>query len=538
MVHPRQSNNDALKNVNGSLAVLNDGRMMIVHQKYNASIIDDTDLYYELFAADDTVPQWPAAMRELEMRLLSQALEALTTTATSFSVGFTFNKNWTVPSWIPVLGGSSGAEVKGTLTGTRGCPDASVAGSLQAGLKLFGGQATGSGQFGGSANWKAQGTKDNCFYAFDKAALSGSVGITAKIPAATPILVSAPLIGEILKVEFGAILGGGLNGSMTWDSSASFPSWPNGGTLGVDIVGGVYGEASLFGGDVAKAEITGTSTYKVKLLPSLNLDVCLKITVDASIGSWSVGYSDEWCTGDLFGSSQIFVHQGELPEGITVTYTPTPGTGNVYGGNHLLADVSNDLFADGPAATAVAADGTLYAAWAKEVDPATGLDGSRIVVSQFDGSSWSAPVEIPDSLGYNSGVTIAFDAEGKPSSPGRAPTPAKSRPSPAACSSWKPSRPAMSCTRCSRMVPGALPKSTWSFRVTPLTWPWAKPTAGNCWPVGSTNPPTTAPRPWSPASGTEAPGPRPRRSAAEDWSSARWPSAPTAARPSCSGPRI
>jgi hypothetical protein len=90
------------------------------------------------------------------------------------------------------------------------------------------------------------------------------------------------------------------------------------------------------------------------------------------------------------------------------------GTGNVYGTPSVRTDVAADLTDDGAPMLAKGPDGTVYLTWTKVVDPTSGRSGEVVLVSQFDGTSWSEPVEIPGRLGLSSEAQLTFDAAGTP----------------------------------------------------------------------------------------------------------------------------
>lgn len=156
-----------------------------------------------------------------------------------------------------------------------------------------------------------------------------------------------------------------------------------------------------------EAAMTGEISISVYVVPCLFLDnICFGITFSAKIGWLEVKKEFKYCYPSREGLPDFAKYDAErglrgiLDDAeVTVNLEPPLGTDAVYPGTLLDGGTSSDLLEDLPPAL-VQNSGGAFVAWGKELNPADGQIGKRIVVCGFDGSDWTTPVELPGSRGF------------------------------------------------------------------------------------------------------------------------------------------
>lgn len=391
--------------------ITNSGELLVVSQKSDYDIYDDTDLYYQVEEIDSFISE--TAFN------LAATLEPAAT-SNKFSYSWVIDKSASIPRIIPIIGGRSDLKVSGKLEGEVDC-DLSISGGLEGSLSLFNNRATGSVNGSGQAKWKSN--KEATRYVFNEASLSLGGAISADIPGWTYIVPGDGFfVDEIFKAEIGISVKGGLTGTAKWNSGASFPSWPTSGDISAEVSLGPYGTVSVIDG-LAQGKVSGIGSMKLELLPTTKLaELALTLGLEAQVGSRTWSYERKW--GKSFGSNSTLSTQSDalffsdtdfvLPDGLSITYNPIAGTNAVYGENSVLADVSQDVYEDAAPDIAMSAEGEILLAWSKSLDLSEGLEGSVIVVSEFDGSTWTQPLELPETIGYTGQVSLLFDGNNNP----------------------------------------------------------------------------------------------------------------------------
>ncbi|MEE8452755.1 MAG: CARDB domain-containing protein [Thermoguttaceae bacterium] len=402
---PLPLTDDSIFDDNPTLIVTNAGQPLIVYQKSDFDITDDTDLYFDLLALSEGDATWPA-------KIQGQVIDDLfgPKSATTFGVGFNFKKQGSLPSWIPIIGGSNVFTIEGMFQGTvEGPPPpctAEASAAISAKIKLFGGRADGFGNASGSAKWVADSNTKS--WVLQEAKLTVGVGISADIPG---YKVKFP---PIVDLEVGLTVSGNISGTIGWQGS-NFPDWPSSIDVGLGIGLGPYGKATFLGGSV-EGKISGMGSVSGSIGSSGIKFGGGKLTIaaDAKVWWFNIHWDKTWTFGGGKGlEPNVSFVDKSLSDVLIASYDPLVGTGNVYGSGSVLSDVSLDVYNDSAPAIAVGPDGEILMLWVKDADPATG-QGSVVVAAEFDGTNWSAPVEIPGSDGFNGNVALAFDSNGKP----------------------------------------------------------------------------------------------------------------------------
>ena len=422
------------------VAVDQDGEMIVVYLKENEQIQDDSDLYYN---------QVNVASSDLIMlqRVLDHLdLEAMQDFVTQVSSG----------SWSGggerELGGPGFLKKYGKVTFrmlfeggyTADCTldvSAAIEGRLGVEIKLPGNTGasnrsyyvSGSGKYDGK--WQAVGTKGNGRYelisASGSAKVSGAVDFNVPLEQAVSFLppnLSLPgtiILGflrkaKIFTADFGVRVKGNIGGNFSWTGTNAPPfAWvaPDSASLTAEVGADLYGKASA---GRFKARINGGVSVETQLLPQFKfLGVSGSWGVTINIPPWFVlNYSSD--ETDIIGSGVDFVGLNEdgLPPGVAVEFAYDPdaslGTGNTYFADNnasVLSNVAGDLYDDEDPSIVKGPNGELLMSWTKDLGPGI---GSAIVVSEFDGTSWSAPVEIPGSRGGAATPSLIFDSDDNP----------------------------------------------------------------------------------------------------------------------------
>jgi len=416
---PRLLSGDTVDDDDLALAIGPEGQVVTVWQKEDPNITDDADLYFQLLNVESSDLTWLDQLvsqidsfvtREIAASgLPGEGCEANASPAVSFGIAHSIDLGkFSVPSFIPFVGGEYGASLSYEATGTIGCT-ASLQGNVSARVEAGKVAATGEGNV--SASWKAvcgcDGDQKVSKYVFDNGELHFFVGVNAHLPAWTTTV-------KIATIEVGAIVQGSAQGTLIWQG-ANFPGWPNGGNAAITIGVGPYGSIKINLPGTrwdAEGEVSGvgsvTATYDT-FTGGWSGNVSFTLSAEAGWGPFKVNWSKTW----QYPSGSPMAMAAE-DEDLTITVDPLLGTANVYAGNPVLADVAQSLRDDGAPSVAVASSGKTLLGWTRDSETPDVWLGSEVVVAGLEQAEWSTPVTLPDSRGFNSDVKLIFDADGNP----------------------------------------------------------------------------------------------------------------------------
>ncbi|CCI38865.1 putative Subtilisin [Microcystis aeruginosa PCC 9701] len=404
---PTSLTNNTINDSNPSLVVTQEGEIVTVYQKYDSEIGDDKDLYYDSFLISSNNLYWSTNNNQF----LTSTSEDLTTLS-SFSYSINIGKSISIPKVIPFIGGKTGIELSGTISGQLG-ENPQLNGELEGSAQLSK-RLEGAVNGAVEANWKIN--KEECEYEFESASLNVGGSLSGAIG---PSINEWELnIGgyEIIEIEgIGLFLDGGISGTATWNSQADFPSWPSGGDVSLNAglrIGAE--EVELF--DKVEGVLTGSGVIEVQLLPTPEFkEISASITASGRWGNHEISYTYEW--SKEFGGSSIFGILSDenniLPDGLTIVYDPQTGTNNIYGTNSVSNNLQDDFSEDAAPSIAISSSGEILLAWAKE-NSSEEIFGDSINISTFNGTTWSNPIQIPDSLGYIGQVSLMYDVDNNP----------------------------------------------------------------------------------------------------------------------------
>jgi hypothetical protein len=437
---PASITEDDIADSEPRVVVDDDGEMIVVYLKENEQIQDDSDLYYNQVNVNSS-----------DLFFLQQVLDHLDLQAMQDFVALASSGNWSGGGEIELKGPAFLAkygkikfrllfdggytadctlDVSAAIEGRLGL-EIALPGNTGASNRAY--YVSGSGKYSGT--WQAVGTKGNGRYelisASGSATVAGAVDFNVPLEQAVSflppnlsvpgtILLSFLRKAKIFSADFGVRVKGRIGGDFGWNGTNAPPfAWvaPDSATLVAEVGADLYGKASA---GRFKARINGGVTVESRLLPSFQfLGVTGQWGVTINIPPWFVlNYSSD--ETDIIGSGVDFVGLNELdlPPGVSVDFAYDPdasvGTGNTYFDDRnasVLSNVAEDLYDDEDPSIAKGPNGELLMAWTKDLG--AGI-GSAIVVSQFGGTSWSAPVEIPGSRGGAATPSLIFDADGHP----------------------------------------------------------------------------------------------------------------------------
>ncbi|MCC6627499.1 MAG: carboxypeptidase regulatory-like domain-containing protein, partial [Chloroflexi bacterium] len=418
---PVQLTDDATMDVGAQIIVGDNGLVMITHLKSDGDIQDDTDVYYDIFALSASDFVWPQAVQ-------ASADVALDTEGVSVAYG----RQWKFGPW-DFFG--TEAEIALALSGSVGenncVATLGAQGQISGSFKGSSIRSTISGNGNVSAEWTVNQASKDWLFNGAKAGWGASAQfdwryglstLLSKIP--HPAVTSAYLAYSLgvglarrfgLEFEDGITFGGGASFTgMSWSFTQPFPDfvWPESiaeaslsGTLGV------YAQLDVTGGDSARLQ--GDITVTVDIAPAVRLkSITGNITFSGNIGWFTF---NEVFSIDFYSAGALEAEGAPLQtqDASGPQYDPAAllGTGNAYGANHVLADVSDDLLADS-ALSLANDDGTLFGAWTHMDDPTLAI-GSSVMVAEFNGSTWDAPVALGGSAGINTFAAAAVDGLGR-----------------------------------------------------------------------------------------------------------------------------
>jgi len=395
-------------------AVLPDGRVVVVYARENAAIQDDRDLYYDVVAVDPTA--FPAVVPPISVP---------GTSSTGTLTLFKFEADLAVAKMVVEVTGSTDLPDVSNCQFTR-----SGKGELKFESKISGGIAklTGSGSASFSEMWRVNRLDQRWDLITADFSGSGSLEMEAPhgllqllslIPQLKIPLTTASFALDLFKqatgvgVNPGVSLKGDVSWKSTWDgyTPALGYEWPD--TTSSKFAATLSGFFSV-GTDDDYLKGTLSAAFELQFMPDWKW---LGASFDASfeISAWG-RFKRNFTTAssDVENSAQgidALIRSLEMPALTTQwAYDPSSavGTANVYGANSVVANVSSDLYQDGPPSVVSTLTGS-FAAWTKQRADVIGED---VVVSDFDGSRWTTPMPLVGSYGLDSGTAAAVDGAG------------------------------------------------------------------------------------------------------------------------------
>lgn len=454
---PLQLTENSIKDAGVEVAVLPGGQVLFTYTRSDHAIQDDTDLYFEVLQV--------AALPNSFDR---DPVVAIAPDSLGDGVKIAFGKE---TKKIKLFG----LQVSGKFSGeaalvASGC---FIYGSAKVNAELvFDGQElktsfVGDGQY--KTSYACLEGSEECEYSFKDGKLSWSVG--AKVDwknglvhmiryfgiqgrVAAWILEAAQNAAAKLggfKFEAGISVQGNARfselsytGADPLESPSKFLQPDSVANAGFEFSFGPYIKAGYEG--ELEGKVSGTVNVKVEVVPDFKLkelsgSVALEVKYPSGRfwkTTFTAGFFQDGITSlgvdhplsglirQEFTEIQVanlmrLFDQGELPvpEGMIIEWGYDPskmiGTGNVYGANSIFSSVATDVLRDGAPSTSVGPYGTVTMAWVRDRDPFGGSIGNTIWTAVYEeGQGWSAPTELPETLGFNNGVEILHDGNGNP----------------------------------------------------------------------------------------------------------------------------
>jgi len=399
---PQQITSDVVSDDSPASVLTTSGELLVVYQKYDETFDDDTDLYFDMRVIRSEDIAWighSLAGSSAEMTQ-SPAADGMDSKCLSFGGGFGFRRKFD----IPILG-KNWVELSSNLTGEACCDEASASGGVSVDVDLCD-TISGSGSGNARATWSVDPSSNK--YIFRSGSASLDFTITRQIVPKWLRLRIPYASGRkgLMDIEVGFTITGGGGGTLEW-SRGNFPGCPDGGDVHVLFGIGGFGKASFFLDRVqGRVDLTGNANITVH--PEFNYDVTLTFKYYARV-SYYRSISGEFTIKLLEGRAARVAL--EVPD-ITIEYSPMLGTGNNYGPNSVVSDLSQDYGNDASPSLAVGPGGQIMLVWLKDIAALTGQEGNQVMVSEFSAGAWTEPVAVPNSLGMGAGAASAFDANG------------------------------------------------------------------------------------------------------------------------------
>lgn len=439
---PRQLTDDGKMDMAPQIIVGDNGLVMFTFLKRDGAIDsngiaiqDDTDIYYEIWAFGEAEFMWPA-----ETTVAEADVAATDAPLTTEGASVAFGRQWKFGPW-DVFGTS--AELQLALTGQvaeNNCKATLGAkGQIQGSFKGSNIRTVIAGNGSVTAEWGVNQAAKDWMFNGAKASVGATVRfdwryglstLLSKIP--HPAVTAAHLAYSLavglaarlgLDFEDGITFGGGVNfGLLEWKLIQPFPDFvrPDG-IFTADLSGtfGLYAQLKV-GPTGDSARLQGDLTVTLGIEPVFKIkSITGNITFSGNIGI--IAFNEVFSV-TLYNNSDTEVLAADAqPNQVLIPLFDADaliGTGNAYGTNHLLADVSTDVTADS-AVSLAKDDGVIFGAWthmAETRSNAAGWQGQLgwdVMVADFGGVSWDAPVKLPDSFGVNSNAIAAVDGNGK-----------------------------------------------------------------------------------------------------------------------------
>ncbi len=351
-----------------------------------------------------------------------------------------------LPQWIPVIGGKYEFGVSGSICTSESDCTYKESGSVEAKVELtdfF--SATSS--VGIEGTWKP--SQCTCAYVFNQGAVSFTLSGSGSL---LKVVIFWP---PGVKTTISPVLTGSASAALNWNAlaGAEFPSWPpTGGSGTFTLGGGVSVEVELLAGllkgtGTGLANVTTSANFPPKAANECAVSIghwcyegyCfeLTLTIEAGWGILKATHTKKWgptCSpppspiAALDSYSDIasdmdsvtierFLLSGEdnpveIYEESVYTLEALTGTGSVYEGISVLADISTDFLNDGAPAAAISGSGEMLVVWTK--DHAAAQLGATVQATTWGGTAWDTPVPVSDSVEFHKDPAVVFDSSGNP----------------------------------------------------------------------------------------------------------------------------
>jgi uncharacterized repeat protein (TIGR01451 family) len=200
------------------------------------------------------------------------------------------------------------------------------------------------------------------------------------------------------------------------------------------LAGGVYGLIEAFDGAVG-ARVDGNAAINLCYADQLTLcpGEAFCVAANATFKSMLITHSWAYKAGSCASAIQSVSHSsiansaqtvtliqtlqlGETPvhETLVMQIAPLVGTGNVYEGQTVLANLGSDVTNDSQPATIRTDNGSILAAWTKDSPNLNLSIGSSVVVAEYDGARWLPPNELQGPTRFNSDAAIVLPPGNQP----------------------------------------------------------------------------------------------------------------------------
>jgi SdrD B-like domain/Subtilase family/CARDB/FG-GAP-like repeat/Cadherin domain/RTX calcium-binding nonapeptide repeat (4 copies) len=448
---PIRLTNDAIADSAPSIAITGTGEALITYVKRNTEIQDDSDVYYSLVDVNSGELVWTTDTALTSSSPEKSPADALIEPA---------SQQYQINGWNKKLGpigiAGFGAEAEFQLSGLSTQDDCEATLGLNGKLKLdldIGdiGKIESEGNGTLNAYWEVD--KKAADWKFKTAQLDASAQVTFKwkdglfkffngipplVPVATTISYVAFQINRwtSLKIENGINFGpiGFEAKDVRWKTSAPLPVF-----LAPDSVGefsfflqaGPYLSVSQKGITDTELGVSGSIGGKFTTLPKFKSQFTYNVQLTAKLAGWDAGstqwggavtiptpkpssldtgllrYDPESVVGTANVYNNSFIGNSFISDLVTQATTNT-----TYTSSSILGNVTSDLLRDSAMVMSVDTDGTVFAIWSKDQDPFGTDIGSRLYATEFNGTNWTTPAVIPNSLGFNDSATVAVDANG------------------------------------------------------------------------------------------------------------------------------
>ncbi len=472
---PNALTNDNIADTSPSVVINNNGQAVVVYQRQNTAIKDDSDLYFNILDVDGNGISWLGNGSNLAINTsgfasnLSDLVEDPSNVKATAQRSFSRNiqkKGITIPlvnqslDFEGNIGGSGTITTddcyeKDTLEGKAALkvttvppkvspadrniwkPTVKVSGSLDFGGSLTTetecGKTTGSGQafvnLGGGVE-----------VSWSLATLISLVIRTGVAATGTPLIIAGPIIDFLAIKAEDALKGAGIEASAGVEGKASAGAtakykdgkWEN-------PVGVFKAEVNAFGkgkggGTEVKASLGAALTQEFYLYTAdlsdfdfklgkgkLQGQAILEIKVpDKTVEQWKFSFdAASWAETDDPNTETLFAGNGAAIQR-TFYFDPNDliGSTNVYfnnGNNSVVSDITSDVLDDYNPVTAKGANGEIILGSFKNVDfSQVNQMGSEVTVSTLVGNQWSIPIAIANSLGYNQDLVLNYDNANRP----------------------------------------------------------------------------------------------------------------------------
>jgi Ca2+-binding RTX toxin-like protein len=457
---------DEFADSNPDFAIADNGKTVFVHQKMNAAVVDDSDLYYKVVDAGVNTATW-----------YSNSASGSSLLSESPSDGFAATNaggGAAIPKGILVVGGYEFKLVGyGVAKWDNDCKGATAESTTKIEGEL-GGKAADAGPKawvpnlnGDSFKWKGQGSYEGSAKwdrpkkngPYELSSSKGKLNIAVsyedtrvlnKLPA--QIVVPLKTIEGVLNFFLGDTeITSGLRGKLSFTEKHSvtrnsepvserqvgaaaeifakvklgkdkMPGFKNSafeGELGGSVFGtlnwtskkGFYG--SIGAGLYAKAKLAAFG-FGVFFFPGY--EATARYVVNQTFGGSNLEIDPSSVLNSYISNLGSNATSVELTETFGTTNTPlvlSSGTNATYGDNTVLSTASSDVLFDEAPAVAKALNGQISSAWVKQGDPNDPTALNSLIISQFNGTNWNSPITVTKSDRI-SDVNLTFDSNNRP----------------------------------------------------------------------------------------------------------------------------